>query len=239
MWDLIRSCIPNDHSRQVDSRYYVNQLTADKSRHLSVLDVGCGTGASHKLFTRGAAQVDWFGVDIIDSPEVHARTQSEARLVSYDGRHLPFADSSFDAVYSNQVFEHVRHPETLLGEIHRVLRPGGSFIGSVSYLEPYHSFSFWNFTPYGWFVILSEAGLTPIEFRPGIDSIALIRRQYLGRPAEASDWFKKSPLNSEIQEWGQQTRRKPAQINLRKLQYCGHLVFRADRTGEVHGEGCI
>lgn len=49
-------------------------------------------------------------------------------------------------------------PESLLADVTRVLRPGGAFVGSVSCLEPYHSFSYWNFTPYGWYVWLARRG---------------------------------------------------------------------------------
>jgi hypothetical protein len=127
------------------------------------------------------------------------------------------------------VFEHVRHPDIVLAEVARVLRPGGAFIGSVSALEPYHSFSFWSFTPFGWYTLLNDAGLTPIQFRPGIDGVSLIQRSYLGRPEKAKTWFDNSPLNLEIDAWGANTKRSNQLINLRKVQYCGHLCFWADK----------
>jgi ubiquinone/menaquinone biosynthesis C-methylase UbiE len=127
------------------------------------------------------------------------------------------------------VFEHVRHPEELLAEIRRVLKEGGPFIGSISTLEPYHSYSYWNYTPYGWYVLLTDAGFVPQEFRPGIDGISLIRRSYLGRPEEARYWFKKSPVNEEIDQWGKENRKRPGLINYRKIMYCGHLFFYAKK----------
>ena len=44
---------------------------------------------------------------------------------------LPFDDASFDAVVAGELLEHVRRPADLIGEVVRVLRPGGTFTGSV------------------------------------------------------------------------------------------------------------
>ncbi len=228
MWDLLSDCIPRDHARQVDATYYLESALRGQSI-CRVLDLGCGEGNSVDLFRTLAPNVDWQGLDIESSPEVARRRRGDAPFHTYDGVHIPFPDGHFDLVYSHQVFEHVRHPEQLLKEVTRVLKRSGSFTGSVSYLEPYHSFSLWNYTPYGWRCLLESAGLKLSEIRPGIDAIALITRQYQGKPKEAAAWFKSSPLNEEIDAWGQHTSRHPGLVNLRKLQFCGHLVFRAER----------
>lgn len=44
---------------------------------------------------------------------------------------LPFEDASFDVVVAGELFEHLRFPETVVAEAHRVLRPGGVLVGSV------------------------------------------------------------------------------------------------------------
>ena len=191
----------------------------------TVVDLGCGDGISAQIFRKFEPDVRWIGVDI-ESSET-ARALQDEEVIIYDGVHLPFSDNSVPLIYSNQVFEHVRHPEQLLREVQRVLQPTGIFIGSTSQLEPYHSWSLWNYTFYGFRIILEDAGLKLSEVRPGIDGFALIQRQWNGGRSEDNAWFEASPLNVEIDEWGSTTTQPPAVINARKLQFCGQFAFRA------------
>lgn len=229
LWQLVGEHIPNDHSRQVHSQYYLEEELRAPDAPPLVVDLGCGNGASAPLARTFKPDVRWVGVDITQSD--HARGVVDEQVVLYDGVRLPFADDSLPLIYSNQVLEHVRHPEPLLREIRRVLRPGGVFIGSTSQLEPYHAWSLWNYTIYGFKVIVEDAGLDLEEVRPGIDGIALVRRQWFGRRPEHGRWFQKSPLNEEIDEWGLATSRRANQINLRKLQFCGQFSFRVSKPG--------
>lgn len=229
LWDLMRDCIPDDHARQVTSRYYVDEVMGASGAPGLVVDLGCGRGTSAGLFRRHDPEVRWVGVDIGDSPEAGQHTPGGDPVVHYDGVHLPLGTDSLPLIYSHQVFEHVARPRELLAEIARVLEPGGVFIGSTSQFEPYHSFSLWNYTPYGFRVLVEEAGLALQEIRPSLDGVALIMRSYLGRPPEYSRyWDEQSPLNTEIDEWAAQNgrRRRTALVNLRKLTYCGQFAFR-------------
>ena len=40
---------------------------------------------------------------------------------------VPWPDNTFDFVFATQVFEHVSDQELAYSEVHRVLKPGGSF----------------------------------------------------------------------------------------------------------------
>jgi SAM-dependent methyltransferase len=229
MWRLIGERIPDDHSRQVTSQYYLRQaLTGPEAPEL-VVDLGCGSGATASLSRDIRPGIEWIGVDIHESEAAKAIVGEKVML--YDGVNLPFDDDSVPLIYSNQVLEHVRHPEALLRDIRRVLTPGGLFVGSTSQLEPYHAWSLWNFTIYGFQTIVEDAGLTLEEVRPGIDGIALVQRHWFGRRKEHSDWFRRSPLNVEIDQWGAASGRRPALINLRKLEFAGQFSFRVRKPG--------
>jgi SAM-dependent methyltransferase len=228
--ELLQSCLPNDHARQVTSRYYVDQVMTTEPRPQTVVDLGCGRGDSVDLFRKHAPGVTWIGVDIPDSMEAGQRTRADAQFVHYDGWEIPLADASVDVVYSHQVLEHVRDPSFHVGEIARILRPGARLVGSTSQFEPYHSRSYWNYTPVGFQALVEDAGLVLEELRPGIDGITLILRTFLGRPAHFSKWFAEgSPLHTLVDEWGRQTKRRTWLVNLRKLQFAGQFAFAVRR----------
>jgi SAM-dependent methyltransferase len=217
------SHIPSDHARQVHPRYYLDQAMGAPDAPALVVDLGCGAGASAAHFRRWKPDVEWIGVDIEESELVRA-IEGE-KVILYDGVHLPFAADSVPLIYSNQVFEHVRHPDALLSEIGRVLTPGGVFIGSTSQMEPYHAESIWGgYTLHGWQTLCGDAGLVLEEVRPGIDSVALINHQYAG-PSERSPW-ESSPLNEEIDRWAAESGASVYATNVRKLQFCGQFAFR-------------
>jgi SAM-dependent methyltransferase len=225
MWALLGAAIPDDHSRQVSAYDLARREMARPDAPALVLDLGCGDGASAAVFRQVRPDVRWVGLDLASSPL--ARKVTTEAVVLYDGEHLPLSTGSIPLIYSRQVLEHVRHPERMLAEVARVLAPGGVFIGSTSHLEPYHAYSLWNYTPYGFKVLVEAAGLELDEIRPGLDGRALITRLYEGNLPEHRRWFgEESPLNVEIDEWGRQARRRPALVNNRKLEFCGHFCFR-------------
>ncbi len=55
-----------------------------------------------------------------------------------DAHALPFATASFDTVVASQVFEHLHTPARALGEVARVLRPGGRLVLAVPFLYFVH-----------------------------------------------------------------------------------------------------
>jgi SAM-dependent methyltransferase len=80
------------------------------------------------------------GIDV--SPEVVAAADQRHRDLAgtvSDVRALPFECETFDAVVSNSTLDHLEGAEevaTALGEIHRVIRPGGRLVLTVD--NPYH-----------------------------------------------------------------------------------------------------
>lgn len=105
--------------------YEAAEFTQHAAHH--VLEIGCGTGCDLLQFAKHGA--DAVGIDI--TPE-HLRLAKErvghlAEVRQADATNLPFADASFDYVYSHGVLHHVEQPRRAVEELVRVLRPGGRF----------------------------------------------------------------------------------------------------------------
>jgi 2-polyprenyl-6-hydroxyphenyl methylase/3-demethylubiquinone-9 3-methyltransferase len=96
-----------------------------------VLDLGCAGGfMAEALDERGAIVT---GIDPAEEAIAAARAHARqtARNIQYDigvGEALPYEDGSFDAVVCVDVLEHVADLEKTIGEIARVLKPGGLFL---------------------------------------------------------------------------------------------------------------
>jgi len=100
-----------------------------------VLELGGGTGQQALMLAER-------GFDVV-SIDVQASEYREHRVfpvLDYDGRNLPFADDSFDAVFSSNVLEHVLDLRSLMSEQARVLRPGGVGVHAM----PTHGWRFWT-----------------------------------------------------------------------------------------------
>lgn len=99
-----------------------------------VLDLACGPGlVAAAAAARGAEPV---GADFSAAMLGAARAAHPAiRFEEADAAALPFPDGSFEAVVSNFGVHHFPEPETALGEVRRVLRPGGR-IAFTSWAAP-------------------------------------------------------------------------------------------------------
>lgn len=92
-----------------------------------VLEIGCGSGCDLLQFAKYGAIAT--GVDIGERHLELARERvgGLADVQRASACKLPFADHSFDYVYSHGVLHHIDRPELAVRELLRVLRPGGRF----------------------------------------------------------------------------------------------------------------
>jgi ubiquinone/menaquinone biosynthesis C-methylase UbiE len=103
-----------------------------------VLDLGCGTGRLLRRLSERYPQL--YGIGIDPSPEMLRQARRSKPRFSKDATPSPrliFIQGSaeairattaqFDAVFNTISFLHYPHPEPVLSEVHRVLKPGGCY----------------------------------------------------------------------------------------------------------------
>jgi SAM-dependent methyltransferase len=107
---------------------------ADIEPGLSVLDVGCGTGVvARQCFRRAGPNGTVTGLDISrEMLAVADRVAPDVGWVQGDAGLLPFPSELFDRVLSQFALMFFPDKEHALGEMWRVLRPGGRLVVSVS-----------------------------------------------------------------------------------------------------------
>jgi len=99
----------------------------------AVLDVGCGFGLWTRLAAERTAGGHVVGLDLsMAMLESLAATVPTVLPVRADGHRLPFADESFDVVLATWSLYHLPDKELALGDIVRVLRPGGRLIAATN-----------------------------------------------------------------------------------------------------------
>ncbi len=87
-----------------------------------ILEVGCGTGLILEQVTRFASSA--VGIDLSEGMLEKARERG-LDVVQGSATALPYADESFDVVYSFKVLAHIEDIHTAMAEMARVTRPGG------------------------------------------------------------------------------------------------------------------
>lgn len=105
-----------------------------------LLDLGCGAGRHAFEAARRGATVVAFDADAAELKDVAAVFEGMVEageatgpnaVVNGDAAHLPFPDAAFDRVIAAEVLEHLPDDEGALGELTRVLRPGGTMAVTV------------------------------------------------------------------------------------------------------------
>ncbi len=131
-----------------------------------ILEVGCGTAPVPGMLSKDSPNV--YGVDV--SPTAAAISSRNCIAAIADGRSLPFPSGAFDLVFSTGVLDlySMDQVRRFLGEMERVLRPGGRAVAITSSRCALHRAIMgrlvrrgeWKYGPKREFVSLQDA-LTP------------------------------------------------------------------------------
>jgi SAM-dependent methyltransferase len=112
-----------------------------------LLDLGCGGGRHAYQAARLGAQVVALDAGVDEVTQVRStigamveagelESLEDAGAVQGDALRLPFPDASFDRVIAAEVLEHIPDDDLAMGELTRVLRPGGTMAVTVPRFAP-------------------------------------------------------------------------------------------------------
>jgi SAM-dependent methyltransferase len=121
-------------SRRVRELLETFQTIADKARVIEV-----GSGAHGLIFYFGARH--GVGVDplAVSYRKLFPRWQNASMTVAAVGERLPFSDASFDVVLCDNVVDHAESPIGIVGELVRILKPGGLLYFTVNVHHPVYA----------------------------------------------------------------------------------------------------
>jgi len=170
-----------DYNRYQEYAPWMKQaIEFEKFSGKSVLEIGFGMGTD--LFSFASAGAKVYGVDLSPQHLEIARSRFAlynlpANLQLADTESLPFEDNTFDVVYSFGVIHHTPDTEKAVGEIYRVLKPGGQAILAV-----YHKTSVFHLCVIAGYLLhrrfLKESyqdTLSRIEYRENSDAQPLVK----------------------------------------------------------------
>lgn len=154
-------------------QHYVHRLKQWISEHhlhdKRVLEVGSGLGILQHLVD------DYIGIDIASTAGAYCHKP----FMTASATALPFADNSFDGIWSIWVLEHLDEPEQMLQEMARVLKPGGGLFLCAAWdvapwvAQGYHVRPFRDLT---WRGRLTKVTVLPRIMRPYRQLSTLVHR---------------------------------------------------------------
>ncbi len=103
-----------------------------------VLDLGTGSGYALRALRETREIGSGVGLDGSLEMVHNAREYTDDTQLGFlggDFHSLPFTDDSIDHIWSMEAFYYAQQPQELLGEIRRILRPGGTFFCAVNFFE--------------------------------------------------------------------------------------------------------
>jgi len=97
-----------------------------------VLDAGCGTGEAFSKLQQRFNKAQVVAMDLSENMLSHVRSRGglfkRPDCVCAELESLPFADASFDLVFSSLAIQWCNSHADVFSEVHRILRPGGLFV---------------------------------------------------------------------------------------------------------------
>jgi SAM-dependent methyltransferase len=172
------------------SRTYLHRFLARAGQAVAagerVLDAGAGRAPYRGLFAHAHYET-------ADFMAVKGKKYAPPDYVC-DLASIPVEDARFDHVVLTQVLEHLPDPATVLAELHRVLKPGGTLwlTAPLFYAEHEKPYDFFRYTQFGLRHLLDSAGfdVREVEWMEGYLGTLSYQARVMSRalPASRADY---------------------------------------------------
>ncbi len=104
-----------------------------------LLDCGCREGVNTAELAQIVRAQKVIGLDYNSKALMQASARKIIPLQADLNHHIPLAESSVDVIVATDVLEHLIDPYTFVGEMYRVLRPGGYIVLDTPNLASWHN----------------------------------------------------------------------------------------------------
>jgi SAM-dependent methyltransferase len=156
-----------------------------------VLDAGAGNGLYRSHFDR-------VGYEAADFEAVPGKDYADNHYVC-DLAAIPVGDDRYDLVLFSQVLEHLPEPLEVLGELRRVLKPGGQIFASAPlfYEEHEQPYDYYRYTQFGLRRLFDAAGFQDvrIEWLEGYLGTVSYQLDVFARALEGTNrWRRGAPV---------------------------------------------
>lgn len=173
-----------------------------------LIDLGCGRVplyATYKDRVSSITCVDW-GNSMHPNPHLDQEQDLNRPIACPDG--------SFDTIILSDVLEHIRRPEELVREMHRILAPGGKVLMNVPFYYGLHEqpFDYYRYTRYALRSMAEDAGFQVVElqaiggvpeimadlFAKTVRGVPVIGRLLAAAAQGFTTWFVRGGLGAKI-----------------------------------------
>ncbi len=155
----------NTCRRELLDRFLIEQQHLMKG---AVLDIGGKKENKRGAFRPPVSKVEsWRYANIDESTRPDYLCSAES---------LPLDNDSIDTFLMCEVIEHLEHPEKVLSEAYRVLRPGGYGLLTMPFLYPVHAdpFDFQRWTDTKLRTVLTNIGFEAVQLSPMGGTLAVV-----------------------------------------------------------------
>jgi len=122
-----------DYEHQVESQLVKSLISEFSTHSISILDAGCGFGRMFPAYY--AKGREFYLVDyaehLLDQAKSSLKCDYPIHYLQGDIRQLPMDEQSVDLVIPSRTLHHISTPADFFNDVHRVLRPGGTFIFEI------------------------------------------------------------------------------------------------------------